>query len=50
MNVTQQKTPVIAGRGVYSVRAVEAAGVAATALRNTTKTNFEVSRNETINR
>lgn len=48
MNFTQQKTPVIAGRGVYSVRAVEAAGVAATALRNTPNHNFGVSRYETI--
>lgn len=43
MNFTQ-KTPVISGRGRYSVRAVEAAGVAATALRNTAKRHFEVSR------
>ena len=48
MFATQTKTPVISGRGVYSVRAVEAADIAATALRNTTKTNFEVSRYETI--
>ena len=46
---TQQKTLLVSGQGGYSVRAVEAAGVAATALRNTTKSNFEVSRNETIN-
>ena len=47
MNFTQQKTPVIAGRGVYSVRAVEAAGVAATALRSTANA-LEVNRYEII--
>ncbi len=48
MNSSQQKTPVIAGRGGYSIRATGKRPHAPVALRNTTKTNFEVSRNETI--
>ena len=48
MNPREQKTPVIAGRGGYSIRATEAPELVSVALRNTTKSNFEVSRNETI--
>ena len=42
---TQQKAPLVAGRG-YSVRAIGKPTTAPVALRNTTKTNFEVSRYE----
>ncbi len=45
---SQQKTLTITDQG-YSVRATGKPTTAPVALRNTTKTNFEVSRNETIN-
>lgn len=48
MNFNHKKTLLVSGQGRYSVRAVEAAGVATTALRNTTNLHFEVSRYETI--
>ena len=52
MNSTQQKTPVIAGRGhlLNLVRATGKRPHAPVALRNTTKTNFEVSRYEFLER
>ena len=46
---TQQKTPIIADRGWYSVRATGKPATAPVALRITPKTNFEVIRYETIN-
>jgi len=46
MNSIQQKAPVIADWGWYSIRATDKAHEAPVALRNTTKTNFEVSRHE----
>jgi len=45
---TQQKAPLVTGRGWYSVRAKGKSGKTPLALRNTTKTNFEVSRYEII--
>lgn len=42
----QQKTPVIAARGWYFVRATGKPAQAPVALRNPPKHNFEVSRNE----
>ena len=43
---TQQKTPVIAGRGGYSIRATGKRPHAPVALRSTAKHNFEVNRYE----
>ena len=48
MNSTQQKTPVIADRGWYSVRATGKPATAPVALRNPPKPIFEVSRYETF--
>lgn len=48
MNSIPQKTLLVSGQGGYSVRAVEAGDIVSTALRNTTKRHFEVSRYETI--
>lgn len=50
MNSRQQKAPAIADRGCYSVRAIGKRLTAPVALRNTTKTNFEVSRYENSQR
>lgn len=51
MNFTQQKTPVIAGRGVwYSVRAAGKRPHAPAVLLEPQKSTFGVTSNETINR
>jgi len=46
MNSPQKETPPVEGRGWYSLRATDKPWQAPVALRNTTKTNFEVSRYE----